>query len=486
MITHIGAYLGAILAAVLATPVAIRLAKSMNIIDAPGLRKVHQRPIPRIGGLAVVIAFLSIIVTAFALDGVMGKALQDVMPQAIAILIGGVCMASLGFIDDTIGLRARTKFLVQILAAVAICMFGIRIDSVSLGGIFKLDLGWFGWVITILWIVGVTNAVNFIDGLDGLAAGISTIACGSIAFFAIVTNQPVMTVLMLALMGSLTGFLFFNFHPAKVFLGDGGSLFLGFILASSSVMCAANSASITGLALPALALGVPIFDTLFSMMRRILERRSIFAPDRRHIHHRLLENGLGQRQVAILIYVATFVAAGLGTSMLIVEPTKKPVAFLCSTTLLIIFFRSAGAVQFKKSFKCLLKNISIIRQAKFEKQGFEEAELRFREATDFNAWWNAVCKSAETMRISRLFLWSYRESVWEPEMFWFKDDKQKHRKTMLVQIPIQKEIAGCRMRIDARLLVGNSLESASRRAMLFSRLIEENVFIEKQLKKKAA
>ena len=168
----------------------------------------------------------------------------------------------------------------------------------------------------------MTNALNLIDGLDGLAAGISAITCGAMAAFAWYMNQPVTSVIMLALLGSLMGFLFLNFNPARVFMGDSGSLFIGFILSTVSVQCANLGMvgpdnrpwpTVVGLALPMLCMGVPILDTLLSILRRMMQRRGIFSPDRGHIHHRLLAMGLRQHQVALMVYVVTLFAAGVVT-----------------------------------------------------------------------------------------------------------------------------------------------------------------------------
>ena len=292
MKTYAVVYLFSILLSVIITPVVIYLGRKFALVDATGIRKVHSHPIPRIGGVAIVLSALTLILAMLFLNNGVGLAFRNVRLQVIALLAASVVMFITGLFDDIIGLRARIKLLVQLLAAVVLCSCGIRICSFTLGDWHTFEFGLLSWPITIFWIVGITNAVNLIDGLDGLAAGISAIACGVIAILAIHSGQVVMGVIMLALLGSLTGFLFFNFNPAKIFMGDCGSLFLGFMLAGASVACASKSTTIVGLGLPVLALGVPIFDTLFSMLRRVLERRSLFAPDSKHIHHRLMDLSL--------------------------------------------------------------------------------------------------------------------------------------------------------------------------------------------------
>ena len=242
--------------------------------------------------------------------------------QIVVLLASATGVFLIGLIDDIRHLPVLPKFLVEVLGATALCLVGVRIDSIDFTGGQVLHLGWLGCPLTLLWIVGVTNAVNMSDGLDGLAAGVAAIACGVIAVFAIhgstihtglaQSNDVMMALFSLALLGGLSGFLFFNFNPAKVFMGDCGSLFIGFTIASASVMCVSKSSALVGLTLPALALGIPIFDTLFSMLRRFLERRSLFAPDGSHFHHQLLRLGLNQRRAVIIIYAVTLVAAGSG------------------------------------------------------------------------------------------------------------------------------------------------------------------------------
>jgi UDP-GlcNAc:undecaprenyl-phosphate GlcNAc-1-phosphate transferase len=289
MKTYLIVWFGSALLAIFGTPIATRIARRVGLLDLPGVRKIHAAPVARIGGVIIAFAALSVVLPTLLLDNTIGLAFRKDLVSITALLATSLSMLMLGLVDDVRGVRALVKLLCQVGAATVVCAVGIRIDSINLPGLGEVTFGVLSWPITIMWIVGITNAVNLIDGLDGLAAGISAIACGVIAVVAIYTGQLVMAVLMLALLGSLTGFLFFNSNPAKVFMGDSGTLFVGFMTAAASVMCATKSEMLVGLALPALALGVPIFDTSFSVLRRVLERRSIFAPDRRHIHHRLLD-----------------------------------------------------------------------------------------------------------------------------------------------------------------------------------------------------
>jgi len=468
-------YLGAMLLSVLMTPLVVRLARVLNILDAPGVRKVHARAIPRIGGMAIMLAMLSVAIPTLLMSNVIGEAFRKFQTQMIALLVGSVFMFVVGVIDDIWDLRVRAKLLAQIVAAVGVCAVGIRIDDTGINGLFTLEFGWVAWPITILWIIGITNAVNLIDGLDGLAAGIAAVTCGVTAIFAIYTNQPMMAVIMLSLLGSLTGFLVFNFNPAKIFMGDCGTMFLGFVLAVSSMMCASKSSTLVGMALPALALGIPIFDTFFSILRRFEERRSIFAPDRCHIHHRLLDKGLRHRHVVILMYVVTLLAAGLGLFMMITRDMGSIVVFAFVSMLLVLLFRIVGAVRFRDSIMAIQRNICIARQAKRDRHVFDCAVLRMREAKSFDAWWQSVCQTADEMDFVYLSLDADRRDGSMNRMVHQCQDRMlaPHEMINLV-IPVHHRRSGPPLRMAVAVHVGGSLETAGRRVALFSRLIDEH------------
>jgi UDP-GlcNAc:undecaprenyl-phosphate GlcNAc-1-phosphate transferase len=210
---------------------------------------------------------------------------------------------ALGIADDLKPLPAKLKFLIQIGAAAIAVYLGVRIDFLSnpAGGLILLP-AYVGVPLTIFWLVGITNTINLIDGLDGLAGGVSLIAASTTALIAYQTHQPVIALLALALIGSTIGFLRYNWNPAKIFMGDSGSLFLGFTLAAVSVVGVLKLLATAALLVPVLILGVPIFDTTFAIVRRALQRRPIFSPDRGHLHHRLLGMGFSQRRAVLIIY----------------------------------------------------------------------------------------------------------------------------------------------------------------------------------------
>jgi len=311
MQTYLCVYMGAVFVALAITPAVIALARRVDAVDRPGVRTVHTTPIPRIGGVAIFVSAISLILPVLFLDNRIGDAFREAHFQVSVLLAAATLIFIVGFIDDLRGLPARVKLAVELVAATVLCAVGVRVSALEITDGYLLQLGQWGAPLTILWIVGITNVVNLSDGLDGLAAGVSAVACAVIAIFAIYSENLVMAVFMLALLGGLSGFLFYNFNPARIFMGDCGSLFVGFTIASASAMCLTKSSALVGLALPVLALGIPIFDAFFAILRRFLERRSLFAPDRSHFHHRLIDLGLKQRHAVLAIYFCTCVATGL-------------------------------------------------------------------------------------------------------------------------------------------------------------------------------
>ncbi len=474
MITYLSMCFSSAFLAVLITPIVIRLAHRIQAIDRPGVRTVHQRAIPRIGGVAIFLSAICPLVAVLLLSNAADHAFTEMRRQIAILLCAATFVFLIGLVDDLKNLPARFKFLAEVLASIAICLEGIRISKIALTDHWILSLGAWGYVLTVLWIVGITNAVNLSDGLDGLATGISTIACVTIAIFSIYSEDAAMGIFMLALVGSLSGFLVFNLHPAKVFMGDCGSLFLGFTIASASVLCVAKSAALLGLALPALALGIPIFDTLFAMLRRFLERRSLFAPDRRHIHHRLLDLGLHQRHAVMVIHLATLIATGLGLFMMVNQNLSSLVVFGCVLLLIVLLFRVVGAVRLGETMTRLRERYAISQQQKRERQVFEHLQLRFRQATDAAHWWQTVCETAQQMG----FIWvslktTYPDGRLEKRLWRSPQGPPAQPGLVIMTIPFGNGDPVVSHQFEIAIGVIGSLEATTRRASLFSRLIDE-------------
>lgn len=277
---------------VIFTPVIKKLAFKIGATDKPNKRKVHEKVMPRLGGLAIFLSFIIGILIAPV----------PVNEHHIAILIGGVIILLTGIIDDMREISAKTKLIGQIVAALVVVIYGgINVEFINLPFGGRLEFGMASIPITIIWIIGVTNAINLIDGLDGLAAGVSSIALLTISGMALLFGNPYVMVVALILAISTAGFLVYNFYPAKIFMGDSGALFLGYMIGVLALL-GFKGVTFISLIIPVIILGVPISDTLFAIVRRIVNKKPLSAPDKSHLHHCLLRIGYTHRQTVLIIY----------------------------------------------------------------------------------------------------------------------------------------------------------------------------------------
>ncbi|MBR1760026.1 MAG: undecaprenyl/decaprenyl-phosphate alpha-N-acetylglucosaminyl 1-phosphate transferase [Schwartzia sp.] len=322
MPNYLWAFLIAAVAAVVLTPFVIRLAFRTGALDAPDARKVHKKPIPRIGGLAIYGAFMISMLLLLETSEIPEEMAQGV----IGLFVGGSLIVALGLWDDYVSLPPKVKLFGQIVCAWAAVAFGVRIDFItSFSGEIMYLYDYVTIPLTIFWMVGVTNTVNLIDGLDGLAAGVAAIASLTICLVALRMDILVVAVLTAALGGAAFGFLFYNFNPAKIFMGDTGSMFLGFMLSGISIVGVMKSAAMVALVVPVLALGLPIMDTTFAIVRRWMAGAPIMKPDKGHLHHRLLNLGFSQRQAVLLMYV---ISAVLGSAAIVMTAVSPRAAIL--------------------------------------------------------------------------------------------------------------------------------------------------------------
>ena len=340
------------------TPMVKALACKVGAIDVPkDNRRMHNHPIPRMGGLAIFFGFiLSALIFVPLSTPVRG------------MLLGGVIIVILGIFDDIYALPALPKFFGQIAAALVAVLMGNQIDILSNPNIFSSEpywvLGIWSIPISVLWIVGITNAVNLIDGLDGLACGVSTISSMTMLVIALTVAEPDTALLMAALAGACIGFLPYNLNPAKIFMGDTGSTFLGFILATVSIDGLFKSYAIISFAVPFLMLGLPIFDTCFAIFRRVSHGQSPMAPDRGHIHHRLIDMGFSQKQAVAVLYI---ISAILGLSAVVLTTTN-----VLKAMLFLLALCAAGGV----SAKLYLDRVNGRNQSDTPSQGRTGARSR--------------------------------------------------------------------------------------------------------------
>ncbi|HBP3203516.1 glycosyltransferase family 4 protein, partial [Staphylococcus aureus] len=272
------------------TPIVIAISKRLNLVDKPNFRKVHTKPISVMGGTVILFSFLIGIWIGHPIE-------TEIKP----LIIGAIIMYVLGLVDDIYDLKPYIKLAGQIAAALVVAFYGVTIDFISLPMGTTIHFGFLSIPITVIWIVAITNAINLIDGLDGLASGVSAIGLITIGFIAILQANIFITMICCVLLGSLIGFLFYNFHPAKIFLGDSGALMIGFIIGFLSLLGFKNI-TIIALFFPIVILAVPFIDTLFAMIRRVKKGQHIMQADKSHLHHKLLALGYTHRQTVLLIY----------------------------------------------------------------------------------------------------------------------------------------------------------------------------------------
>ena len=337
------ALLTALVVSFLVTPAVKSFAYKVGAVDVPkDARRMHHVPIPRLGGLAIFIGFIVSILLFVDVR-------RDAQMQSI--LLGAVVIVVLGVVDDIMALPAMFKFVVQIAAALIPALNGVVIQAFSNPNIFSDNLYWvlgkLSIPFTVLWIVAITNSVNLIDGLDGLANGVSAISATTMLVIAILVSEGQVAVVMAALVGACVGFMPYNMNPAKMFMGDTGATFLGYILATMSIQGLFKFYAVISFAVPFLILGLPIFDTAFAFIRRIAHGQSPMHADRGHIHHRLIDMGLNQKQAVATLYV---ISAILGLSAVVLTTSNELKAMLFFLTLCVVAV-VAARVAFPKEIK---------------------------------------------------------------------------------------------------------------------------------------
>ena len=357
------AFLLAFITSFVMVPYTIKLAKKVGAIDYPSDRRVNKRPIPRIGGIAVIAGFLLsaiYLIITMSIEGNLelgGE--ENYRMKLLGFLLGIIVLGVFAFTDDVKSLKPWQKLIGQVLAALIVYFFGIRIDTINEIVIHPI----LNFVLTIGWIVGITNAINLIDGLDGLSSGVSLISCISLLIIFSTNDSPVVSIILItALAGAIGGFLPFNVNPAKTFIGDIGAQFLGFSLATISILGVAKTVTLVVLIAPILVLALPIFDTLFAIIRRIIKGKSlkaVFQADKGHLHHRLMKRGFSQRQAVAILYGAS-ATLGMFAVILIDDGIWKALSF----ALIVIAIIAIGYKELKNFKNDEIKSIKENREKK--------------------------------------------------------------------------------------------------------------------------
>ncbi len=336
------------------TPLVIKLAHRLNAVDhALSSRKIHKAPIPRLGGIAIAAAFFVPITGLLLVNSGVGHLFYSDGLRPLGLYVGGALIALLGIYDDLEGAGAKLKFSVQFAVAALVYFLGYRIDALANPFGPSIQLGWLGLPFTMFWIAGVINAINLIDGLDGLAGGVALVAVGMTFVLALLRAEPLMMLFTAALAGGLIGFLRYNFNPAKIFMGDTGSMFLGFVLAVSAIETSQKSSTAIAILIPIIVLGLPITDTMLAIWRRGVRGAPLFQADRGHIHHRLLDAGLSQRAACLALWG---VSMGLGLVALVLAFASSRDAALILVGLALVsalVLRWLGYLQIERTVEVL-------------------------------------------------------------------------------------------------------------------------------------
>jgi len=370
------AFLLAFITAFVITPYTIRLAKKVGAVDIPNDRRVNKKPMPRLGGLAVIAGFLvSVIylVISASIEGKINLSEDGLNIKLLGILGGMLVLGIVCYIDDVKDIKPLVKLAGQVTAAIIVASSGVLIDNFTIPfkeNSFVLNEV-FSFILTVGWIIGITNAINLIDGLDGLSSGITLISCLSLVVVFALNESPLIAIILItALAGAIVGFLPYNFNPAKTFIGDVGSNFMGFALAIISILGVAKTYTAIVLIAPIMILALPIFDTIWAIIRRIIKSKSIkgvFKADRGHLHHRLMAKGYTQKQSVLILYGAT-ATFGMTAIILLDSGIWKAASF----ALLVIAIVAIGYRDFVK--------LSVFKEAEIKKENKnKEGEEKWRK-----------------------------------------------------------------------------------------------------------
>lgn len=327
------AFLIALVSSFLLTYPVKKLALKIGAVDFPNYRKIHKEVKPRLGGLAIFLGAL--------LGGLYLWPKHEHLPE---ILLGAIVILITGAVDDRFQIKPVVKLTGQLIAASFLVSSGLIIERVTLPVIGMIDLGFFSVLITVLWVVGITNAINLIDGLDGLATGVTTIALISIFIMALIDAQVVPAFLCIVLIGANIGFLFHNFYPAKIYMGDTGSNFLGFMVAVVSMLGLFKNVAFLSFIVPIIVLAVPIFDTIVAIIRRAKNKENIMAADNKHLHYQLIRAGYSHRKTVLIIYVFSAVFGALAILFSTADKLFSLIIALIALFFLHIFAELAGIV----------------------------------------------------------------------------------------------------------------------------------------------
>jgi UDP-GlcNAc:undecaprenyl-phosphate GlcNAc-1-phosphate transferase len=394
--TIFGIFLTSLMLSMAFTPVVIRIAQKFNLVDRPSARKVHSIPVPRIGGIAI---FLACVLGGLSCIFYGTKITEAIFhdPRMLWLAIGALVVFGLGLIDDLWRLGYIAKFSVQILAGIIAYTGGLRIEIITFFPQHSLAHMGLCLPITVIWVVLVINAINLIDGLDGLAAGVGFLVCLVLLILSIIGGRYIPAAVLAGLAGSLLGFLVFNSNPASIFMGDGGSYFIGFLLASVSMMGSFKGQAAASILIPMIALGLPLMETVWSTIRRFIHGQKLFSPDRDHIHHRLIALGLSQRRAVLILYGITVLMGCFSITLVYTHDNKTALLLLLFAAGIILGIQKLGYLDFLRSdnFRFWLKDVSDEAGLSLERSSFLSFQMAIQNSSDLETLWENLSKAAQ-------------------------------------------------------------------------------------------
>ncbi len=405
MTTILGSFFIALVFSLVGTPLAGKLGRLTGAIDRPDERKVHSISIPRSGGIAIFVAFgLTVSLSDLFGTTVSQLFLWDI--KNITFFVGAVIVFAAGFVDDIHRLSPRIKLLFQILAASVAFAGGFRITSYYFTSV-SVESVIISYFLTVFWFVLLINAINLIDGLDGLAAGITFFVCAILTTLLVWRDEYLPATLFAALGGSVLGFLRYNFNPASVFMGDGGSYFLGYAIAGLSIIGTAKAQTATVVLIPLLAMGVPVFDTILSPIRRFIVGKKPFQPDKSHIHHKLLEMGLSTKKSVLLIYGISVVLCLFAIAVVNIKDRRAGLFLVIVGIAALVFTRKLGYFEYIASDKVFgwFRDMTDAVGLSQSRRSFLGLQIEISRSRTIEDLWGNVCQALEFLRVDRADLY---------------------------------------------------------------------------------
>ncbi|MCJ7774448.1 MAG: undecaprenyl/decaprenyl-phosphate alpha-N-acetylglucosaminyl 1-phosphate transferase [Desulfobacterales bacterium] len=428
MTTILAIFLITLILALALTPLAGKLGIWLGAIDMPDERKVHTNPIPRTGGIAIFTAFItSMIISSFFSTNVSDLIILD--RRTIFLFSGGLICFGIGLFDDFHRLGPKTKFFFQLIGASLAFWGGLRIQNVIIFG-NNINFGFLSYLITVIWFLLFINAVNIVDGLDGLAGGIVVFVSLVMVILSILQDDFLTAIFFAAMAGGALGFLRYNFNPASIFLGDGGSYFLGYSIAGFSIMGSVKSQVSVALLIPLLALGIPLFDTLLSPLRRFIFGKKLFQPDSGHFHHRLLEKGLSTRHVVWIIYLITLSLCIIAVALINIRDERAGLFLIVLGAGAVIFVRKLGYFEYFGSDKIFgwFKDLTDTAGLSRDRRSFLSLQVDISKSKNFDEMWQNVARALQILEFEVASLYVNKPST--EKISGYQSNRRKTSKLM--------------------------------------------------------